>query len=67
MGLYFVPPRLTRAVHHTFLQNVLPELLQDVALQIRINLWFVHNRVPSPLLLEFREFLYEVFLEQCMG
>jgi len=27
VGPYFVPPRLTKSVHHNFLRNVLPELL----------------------------------------
>jgi hypothetical protein len=45
LGPYFLSPRLTADVYHDFLQNFLPELLQDVDLQTGINLWFMHDNI----------------------
>jgi hypothetical protein len=64
LGTYFLPPCLTGAVYHNFLQNVLPELLQDVVLQTRIHLWFMHDGAPPHFLLAVRQFLNNVFPEQ---
>jgi hypothetical protein len=46
-------PRLTGAVYRHFLRNVLPELLQDVDLQTRIYLWFMHDGAPHIFILQF--------------
>ena len=40
-GPCFLPQRLTGAVCHDGLRNVLPELYEDVDLQTRIYLWFI--------------------------
>jgi hypothetical protein len=61
---YFLPPCLTIADYHDFQRKVLPELLQDVDLQTRINLWSVHDGAPPDFLFAFREFLNNVFLKQ---
>ena len=52
-GTHFLPPRLTGAVYRDFLRNVLPELLQDVDLQTRIHLWFMHDGAPHIFILQF--------------
>jgi hypothetical protein len=64
---YFLPPRLTGAVYHDFVQNAFPELLQDVELHIRIYLWFKHKGAPPHFLLVFRAFLNKVFTGQWLG
>jgi hypothetical protein len=46
-------PRLIGAVYRHFLRNVLPELLQDVDLQTRIYLWFMHDGAPHIFNLQF--------------
>jgi hypothetical protein len=51
------PPRLTwEALYHDFLRNVLPKLLQDVDLQGRHLLWFMHYCASPHFLLAFLEF-----------
>jgi hypothetical protein len=51
------PPRLTwGALYHDFLRNVLSELLQDVDLQGRHHLWFMHYGASPHLLLAVLEF-----------
>ena len=53
---YFLPPCLTGAAYHNFVQNVLPELLYDVALQSRIHLRIIHADAPQHFLLTVQEF-----------
>ena len=42
-GPYCFSPSQTGVVYRDFLPNFLPELLQDVVLQPRIHLWFMHD------------------------
>ena len=42
---YFLPLYLTGAVYHYFVRTILPELLQDVDLQNKIHLQFMHDQV----------------------
>jgi len=67
LGPYFLPPCLTGTAYHSFLQNVLPELLQDVALQSRIHLLITHADAPPHFLLTVQEFLNNVFPGRCIG
>jgi hypothetical protein len=73
LGHYFLPLCLTGAVYHDFLSEVFPELLEDVYLQSRINLWCLHDdddddddddEAPSHFLLAVQEFLNNVYPEQ---
>ena len=57
----FLPPCLTGAVYRDFLRHVLPELLQDVALQTSIHLRFMHDGAPPRFLLAGWEFLNDFF------
>jgi hypothetical protein len=66
LGYYFLPPCLTGAAYHNFIQNVLSELLHNVALQHRINLWIMHAYAPPHFLLTVQEFLNNVFPERWM-
>jgi len=51
LGPCFLPPCLTGAVYRNFLREVLPGLLEDVDLQTRIHLRFIHDGVPPHFLL----------------
>ncbi|RZC40028.1 hypothetical protein BDFB_015094, partial [Asbolus verrucosus] len=42
IGPYVLPRRLTGEAYLNFLQFNLPELLEEVPLNIRQNLWFMH-------------------------
>lgn len=55
LWIYLFPPRLTGAVYHDFVRNVLPQLLEEVNLQIRIHLWSVHDGAPPRLFLAVRK------------
>ncbi|GBN04003.1 hypothetical protein AVEN_177863-1 [Araneus ventricosus] len=50
VGPYFVPERLTGANYLTFLQQVLPQLLDHahVSAAMRSSMWFQHDG-PSPI------------------
>ena len=57
LGPHSLPPRLTVALYHDFLQNFLPELLQYVDLLTRIHLRFMHDGAQPHFLLAVRECL----------
>jgi hypothetical protein len=61
LGLYFLLPHLTGNFYHYVLGNVLPELLQDVNLQARVHLWFMHAGAPPHFLFLFQKFLNNMF------
>ena len=42
IGPYFLEGSLTGQVYVNFLQNVLPQLMQDVPLHVRMNMWTQH-------------------------
>jgi hypothetical protein len=46
MGTYLVPEKLSAPRHRDFLQNVLPGLLEVVALAARQRLWFQQDGAP---------------------
>lgn len=46
IGPHIFPPRLTGAVYLDFLTNTLPELLEDVPLNVRNGLIFQHDGAP---------------------
>ena len=46
IGPYLLPARLTGANYLIFLQEILPELLQDIPLGIRQHMWFQHDGAP---------------------
>jgi hypothetical protein len=55
------------AIHHYFLQNILPELFQVVDLQPWIYLWFMHECALPHFVLTLRAFLKKVFAEGRIG
>ena len=42
IGPYFFEGRLTGQVYANFLQNVLPQLMEDKPLHVRMNMWMQH-------------------------
>jgi hypothetical protein len=63
LGHYVCSPSLTGTVYCDFLRNVIPQLLEDVDLQARILLGFMHDGAPPHFHIAVREFLNNVFLE----
>ena len=46
IGPYVYEGRFTRPVYANFLQNVLPQIMEDVPLQVRMNVWMQHDGTP---------------------
>lgn len=47
IGPFFLPARLTGESYTDFLQHHLPILLEDVPLNVRANMWFMHDGAPA--------------------
>ena len=50
-----------------FIRDMLPEMLENVPLQVRQRLWFQHDRAPAHFALDVREYLNNVFLNRWIG
>ena len=46
-----------------FIRDILPEMLENVPLQVRQRLWFQHDGAPAHFALDVREYLNKVFLK----
>lgn len=67
IGPYELPQRLNGGAYLQFLKEVLPELLEDVPLNVRRNMWFLHDGCPAHYSLSVREFLNETFPQRWIG
>jgi hypothetical protein len=47
IGPYLLPLRLTGDIYLTFLQEILPKLLEVVPLEVRREMWFQHDGAPA--------------------
>ena len=50
-----------------FIRDILPEMLENVPLQVRQQLWFQHEGAPAHFALDFREYLNNVFPNRWIG
>lgn len=66
-GPVFLPARLTREMYRNFLEETLPEFLQDVPLATRIAMWFMHDRAPPHFSLVARDFLTATYGDDWIG
>lgn len=67
IGLYLLPPRLNGRTYLTFLQEVLPELLENVPLGIRHQMWLQHDGAPAHFEIDVRNHLNDVFQNSWIG
>ena len=67
LGPIFLPNRLNGDAYLDFLQNSLPQLLEEVPLNVRRDLWFMHDGAPAHFSLRVRQHLNETFLEKWIG
>ena len=67
IGPYFFEGRLTGQVYANFLQNVLPQLMEDVPLHFRINMWMHHDGAPPHYAMCSRQVMNEIFDEKWIG
>ena len=67
IGSYFFECRLTGQVYANFLQNVLPQLMEDMLLHVRINMWMQYDGAPPHYALCSRQVMNEIFDEKWIG
>jgi hypothetical protein len=68
VGPYVLPDRLNSPTYLVFIRDVLPELLEDVALQDRLHFtWFQHDGAPAHFGVQVRDHLNTTFGENWIG
>lgn len=67
VGPVILPNRLNGASYLLFLQNTLPELLEDLPLQLRLDMWYMHDGAPPHFSMNVREFLNQQFPNRWIG
>lgn len=66
-GPYFLPQRLTGDSYLNFLQEELPVLLEEIPLQLRQHLWFMHYGAPAHFSIDVRNHLDAVYANRWIG
>ena len=64
IGPYFFERPLAGPVYANFLQNVLPQLMEDVLLHVRMNMWMEHDGAPHHHVLYSKQVMNEIFDEK---
>src|SRR6195952_3782061 len=64
---YFLPQRLNGEIYRQFIEVDLPLLLEDVPLQLRNDMWFMHDGAPAYFCLLARDYLNRVFPDRWIG
>ena len=67
IGPYFFEGRSTGQVFANFLQNVLPQLMENVPLHVRMNMWIQQHDAPPHYALCSRQVINEIFDEKWIG
>lgn len=67
VGPFILPPRLNGIEYLQFLNNTLDELLEDVPLAVRRDMWFLHDGAPAHYFGEVRTWLDNNFPEKWIG
>nr|CAH7742449.1 unnamed protein product [Callosobruchus chinensis] len=61
IGPYLLPERLTGPIYRRFLEEILPELLGNVPINARQQMWFQHDGAPAHFAVPVREDLAQRF------
>lgn len=67
IGPYVLPNRLNGRTYLIFLQDVLPELLENVTFDVRQQIWFQHDGAPAHFTHAVRQHLNAVYENQWIG
>ena len=67
IGPHFIPHRLNGEQYPRFLRNDLPNLLEDVPLGQRQQMWFMHDSAPAHFHLIVRRYLNRWYGERWIG
>jgi len=67
IGPYMMPDRLNAHAYLVFLSEVLPELLEEVPLEVRQNMWYHHDGAPAHYGIGVQNFLHLNYPERWIG
>jgi len=67
IGPVILPDRLSGASYLNFLENSLPELLEDLPLVLRGEMWFLHDGAPPHYTVGVRNHLHHQFAHRWIG
>ena len=67
IGPYFFEGHLTEKVYANFVQYVLSQLMEDVLLHVRMNMWLQHDGASPHYALCSRQVMNEIFDEKWIG
>lgn len=67
IGPHVLPPRLNGVRYLHFLENVLVDLLDDIPLDVRQNVWFLHDGAPPHNAREVRDWLDHNYNQRWIG
>jgi hypothetical protein len=67
IGPYVLPNRLSGASYLQFIRDTLPELLDEIPLEDRTSMWFMHDGAPAHFELNVRAELDRKFQENWIG
>lgn len=65
--MFELPPRLNGIYYLNFLREELPTLFEDVPLQLRQKMWFMHDGAPPHFCVPVRDHLNAHFRNQWIG
>lgn len=67
LGPYELPTRLNAESYLNFLEHVLPTLLENIPLNLRLSLWFMHDGAPAHYGQNVRNYLNNCFSGRWIG
>lgn len=67
IGPYMLPPRLNGPIYVRFLEEVLPDLLEEVPLALRQVMWFQQDGAPAHYSIAVRNHIQQVFRKRWIG
>lgn len=67
IGPVFMPQRLNGQIYTNFLQNELPQMLEDLPLLLRAQMWFMHDGAPPHFSITARDHLNNAYRNRWIG
>lgn len=67
VGPVILPQRLNGDSYLQHIQNTVPDLLDDVPLELRGNMWFMHDGAPPHFTVAVRNFLHQEYPNKWIG
>ncbi|KAJ8948184.1 hypothetical protein NQ318_010457 [Aromia moschata] len=67
IGPFVLPERLNGQLYLEFLQNDFPDFIEDLPLETRRNMYFIHDGSPTHYSVGVREHLNNIYPNRCIG